>query len=208
MRLSHSVNAKVAVLVAAISFVIVGCNILYNAMTQRSMLENSIRSSAEQFADLVFMNIEKPMVKGDNASTAHEFAEVRTKYPKITAYMTAFSGSITYSTNEASHRQNIQAVVKNPELSATAKDALSRKVSTTLIVEEGGGAQERPNSQHSQCAAVLPLPWCFSCHTWADHSAQRHFRPMESCHRTHCNIRRRGCYRPDRACVHLHSGNS
>ncbi|MFP5238942.1 MAG: methyl-accepting chemotaxis protein [Acidobacteriota bacterium] len=154
MFLAKSINAKIAFLVASISLAVFGVIIVFNAFSQKSMLRHSIESASEELADLVFMDIAKPMVVGDNASTAGEFSAIREKFPRITAYMTNFQGNVTYATDAPAVRKDIAAVLSDPALLAEVKRALASPVKTSLMAEEGG----------KRSARIISIPNAERCH--------------------------------------------
>jgi len=155
MFFSRSINAKVALLVASISFAVVGVIILFNAVSQKNMLQRSIESASEELADLIYMDIAKPMVVGDNASTAKEFGEIRERFPRIAAYMTSFRGSVTYSTDASAVRKDIGSVLTDPALLSEVKRSLQTPVKTSIMAEEGGMRRS---------ARVISIPNAERCH--------------------------------------------
>ncbi|WP_243311489.1 methyl-accepting chemotaxis protein [Fundidesulfovibrio agrisoli] len=155
MFLAKSINAKIAILVASISLAVFGVIIVFNAASQKSMLRHSIESASEELADLVYMDIAKPMVVGDNASTAGEFSEIREKFPRITAYMTNFKGNVTYATDNSAVRKDIATVLSDSALLTEVKRALAAPVKTSIMAEEGGKRSS---------ARIISIPNAERCH--------------------------------------------
>jgi methyl-accepting chemotaxis protein len=155
MSISKSINAKLTIIVAAISILVFAGVMLQNALSQRAQMSSKIRAAAEEEADLLFMLIEKPMVIGDSEGTTAEFNLIREKFHDVTAFLASFTGSVTYSTLEGVLRQDMKKVLPAAEIQPLLQKSQKEAIRESLFLEYEG-------KRH--IARVISIPNAERCH--------------------------------------------
>jgi methyl-accepting chemotaxis protein len=155
MNLTHSISAKITLLIASISLAVISAISVYEGVGIRDMMSDQIRHAAEAEADLAYMGIEKPMVVGDNRSTIQEFADIRSKFKDLTAYMTSYTGNVTYSTEQVAVRKDFAQVAGSPELAELSRRGLKENLRESAFVDLDG---------KKMLARVISVPNQAKCH--------------------------------------------
>jgi len=158
MKFTHSINAKITILIAGISLAVISALTAYEGYGIQNMMSGQIRLAAEAEADLAYMGIEKPMIVGDNKATIQEFAAIRSKFKDLTAYMTAYTGNVTYSTEPGSVRKDFATQAGNEELAALHKRGLKESLRESIFLDKDG---------KKMLARVISVPnqaRCQHCH--------------------------------------------
>jgi methyl-accepting chemotaxis protein len=155
MNISRSINAKMTLVIALISLAVISVIMLFEGIGVQKMMSDQIRHTAETEADLAYMGIEKPMVVGDNKSTIAEFAAIGTKFKDLTAYMTSYTGNVTYSTDTGTVRKNYASVAGNEELAKLHQRGLKENIRESVFLDMGG---------KKVLARVISVPNQKKCH--------------------------------------------
>jgi methyl-accepting chemotaxis protein len=127
-----------SLVIASISLAVMSAVMVVEAVGTKRIMSNEIRSAAEAEADLAYMGIEKPMVVGDNKGTIAEFSSIREKFPNLTAYMTSYTGNVTYSTDPSAVRKDFSAVARSEELAKMNARGLKEKLRESAFLDIGG----------------------------------------------------------------------
>ncbi|GFK93798.1 Methyl-accepting chemotaxis protein McpQ [Fundidesulfovibrio magnetotacticus] len=153
--IARSINAKLSLVIAAISLTAVAVIMAFEAAGTRDLVTTQIRHAAETEADLAYMGIEKPMIVGDNKGTIAEFQAIRSKFKDLSAHMTSYTGNVTYSTDEAAVRKDLAQVFASPELEGLHRRGLKEAVRESVFVDKG---------DKKFLARVISVPNQVKCH--------------------------------------------
>ena len=104
----------------------------------KKLMTDEIRSSAHMETGLIYMGIEKPMIVGDNKGTADEFSKIKSKFGHITAYMTSYTGNITYSTDGTTLRKDFATVEADKELENLHLRGLKQPIEEAVFIDQNG----------------------------------------------------------------------
>ncbi|HDQ41555.1 MAG TPA: methyl-accepting chemotaxis protein [Desulfonatronum sp.] len=156
--LSHSLGAKILVLVTILTSAVFAVLLLVNSQWQRSDTINQIDRMGEQVSDLLQMAIEGPMMVGDDVGTREQFEKVAELYADMTVYLTDFRGNITYSTQGDAVRKDLTAVQKQAEVRRMLEDGLRRESNTGLLLEQA----DVPT--YLRVRSIKNEPDCYHCH--------------------------------------------
>ncbi|HZF60447.1 MAG TPA: methyl-accepting chemotaxis protein [Desulfovibrio sp.] len=104
----------------------------------KKLMTDEIRSSARMETGLIYMGIEKPMIVGDNKGTADEFGKIKSKFGHITAYMTSYTGNITYSTDDTTLRKVFATVEADKELAGLHVRGLKQPIEEAVFIDQNG----------------------------------------------------------------------
>ena len=104
----------------------------------KKLMTDEIRSSAHMESGLIYMGIEKPMIVGDNKGTADEFGKIKSKFGHITAYMTSYTGNITYSTDDTPLRKDFATVEADKELAGLHVRGLKQPIEEAVFIDQNG----------------------------------------------------------------------
>jgi len=158
MNISHSINAKMTMVIAMISLAVISTIMLFEGVGVQRMMSNQIRHAAETEADLAYMGIEKPMVVGDNKATIAEFASIGTKFRDLSAYMTSHTGNVTYSTDTETVRKDYKSIANNETLTKLHLKGLKENLRESVFLDI---------SDKKVLARVISVPnqpRCYHCH--------------------------------------------
>ena len=155
MNISRSINAKMTLVIALISLAVISTIMLFEGIGVQKMMSDQIRHTAETEADLAYMGIEKPMVVGDNKSTIAEFAAIGTKFKDLTAYMTSYTGNVTYSTDTGAVRKEYASVAGNDVLAKLHQRGLKENIRESVFLDMGS---------RKILARVISVPNQAKCH--------------------------------------------
>ena len=104
----------------------------------KKLMTDEIRSSAHMESGLIYMGIEKPMIVGANKGTADEFGKIKSKFGHITAYMTSYTGNITYSTDDTTLRKDFATVEADKELAGLHVRGLKQPIEEAVFIDQNG----------------------------------------------------------------------
>ncbi len=144
MRLLHlfrdSITVKVISLISLLAVIVFIVLIIVNSYWQREDTINQIQYMGLRTTDLIELNIEEPMLMGDNLGTHEQFARIDKLYDDLTVYLTDFRGNITYSTRRDMLRQDVDTVYPGRTVSRAVHDSLSRELERSVLVELDEGS--------------------------------------------------------------------
>jgi len=158
MNIRESINAKLTLLVALIATAAFAGVLLQNSLAQRSLMSSSIKKAAAEEADVLFLGIEKPMVVGDSEGTTKEFRTIKEKFPLVAAYMTAFDGSVTYSTDEAILRRPVTEALPDAAIRPLLERGLKQPIRESTFLDSGG------RHRVARVISIPNAPRCHHCH--------------------------------------------
>ncbi|WP_449242159.1 methyl-accepting chemotaxis protein, partial [Desulfovibrio sp.] len=158
MNIRDSINAKLTLLVALIATAAFVGVLLQNSLAQRSLMSATIKTSAAEMADVLFQGIEKPMVVGDSEGTTQEFRAIKEKFPLVAAYMTAFDGSVTYSTDEAILRRPVAEALPDAAIRPLLERGLKQPIRESTFLDSGG------RHRVARVISIPNAPRCHHCH--------------------------------------------
>ncbi|WP_298992715.1 methyl-accepting chemotaxis protein [uncultured Desulfovibrio sp.] len=138
MLLSRSLNFKITVSIVTITFLVISCIMSLEYAGVKKLMTDEIRSSAHMESGLIYMGIEKPMIVGDNKGTADEFGKIKSKFGHITAYMTSYTGNITYSTDDTTLRKDFATVEADKELAGLHVRGLKQPIEEAVFIDQNG----------------------------------------------------------------------
>jgi methyl-accepting chemotaxis protein len=152
-----SLSIKVVVLVTGLTLATFCGLFLANYYWQRSGTMTQIKTSAQRSSALLQMAISEPMTIGDNEGTSKQFRSVSERFPDISAYLTNYSGEVTYATEAAALRRPLPQVVEG-EIEGMLRSGLEG-------VEEQGGVLEIGGAPYyAEVISVPNEPACHHCH--------------------------------------------
>lgn len=158
MNITQSINAKMTVVIASISLIVISSIMIVEGFGVQKLISNLIRHSAETEADLAYMGIEKPMIVGDNNATINEFENMKKKFVHINSFMTSYTGNITYSTNLSVVRKDFSSVAGNDELKKLHEKALKENIRESVFLEVNG------KRVLARVITISNQPMCNHCH--------------------------------------------
>ncbi|WP_374290304.1 methyl-accepting chemotaxis protein [Desulfovibrio desulfuricans] len=158
MLLSRSLNFKITLSIVAITFLVISCIMALEYVGVKQMMTDEIRSGARMETGLIYMGIEKPMIVGDNKGTADEFTKIKKKFGHITAYMTSYTGNITYSTDENVARKDFAAVEADKELADLHARGLKQPLEESVFLNQNG------KKILGSVFSIANQPRCHHCH--------------------------------------------
>ena len=135
MNISKSINAKLVLVIASTSFIVISAIMSIEALGTKRLVSDQIRQAAETEADLAYMGIEKPMTVGDNKSTIAEFATIKDKFTDLSAHMISYSGNTTYSTDNRNIRKDFSSMFKNDTLISLVNEGLKNKIRKSSFID-------------------------------------------------------------------------
>ncbi len=133
--LYRSITMKTLALISVLVVVVFAMLIVVNSYWQRIDTMNQIQEMGYRTTDLIELNIEEPMLIGDNQGTYEQFARVDRLYDDLTVYLTDFRGNITYSTRSGVLRQDMEEVYRNQEVLESVRDSLQSQMEKSALVE-------------------------------------------------------------------------
>jgi len=155
--LRRSLNAQILMLTFGVTLVIVGMSSLVGMRLGNQGMMNTMEENGAQVSKLLRVAIEKPMLIGDDATTAHEFAIIAKELPSAYVNMASFDGSITYSTNPADVRKKIEDLHDLREETLYKRALQGHNPSgQVLTIDE--------QARYVQITPIFNEPACHHCH--------------------------------------------
>jgi len=155
---SRSILLKVVVLVVLLAIIVFTLLILVNSHWQRVDTMSQIESQGYRTTDLVELNIEEPMLIGDNQGTHQQFARIDSLYDDLSVYLTDFRGNITYSTDENILRRDLDEVHPEPGVHQVVFDSLDQETEESAMVTAGD------ETYFMTVRSIPNEPECYHCH--------------------------------------------
>ncbi len=154
----QSLTLKVIALITLLAVGVFALLILVNSHWQRVDTMEQIESQGYRTTDLIELNIEEPMLIGDNEGTHEQFSRIDALYDDLSVYLTDFRGNITYSTQEEILRQDIDEVYQDRDVLEGVWASLEQDIEESALVETREGSffmtvRTVPNEQD-----------CYHCH--------------------------------------------
>jgi methyl-accepting chemotaxis protein len=131
----NSITAKVISLVSLLAIMVFVLLIAVNSYWQRKDIINQIQYMGYRTTDLIELNIEEPMLLGDNMGTHEQFSRIDNLYDDLTVYLTDFQGNITYSTRTDVIRKDMDAVYFDENILDAMRSTLKNKTQKSALVE-------------------------------------------------------------------------
>jgi methyl-accepting chemotaxis protein len=156
--LSHSLGAKILVLVTILTASVFAVLLFVNSHWQHSDTMSQIDRMGERVSDLLQMAIEEPMMVGDDEGTREQFDKVADLYADVAVYLTDFRGNITYSTQGDVIRQDLTALRGQAEVRTMLEEGLRRESDTGLLLEQS----DVPT--YLRVRSIKNEPACYHCH--------------------------------------------
>jgi signal transduction histidine kinase len=154
----NSITAKVISLVSLLAIMVFVLLIAVNSYWQRKDIINQIQYMGYRTTDLIELNIEEPMLLGDNMGTHEQFSRIDNLYDDLTVYLTDFQGNITYSTRTDVIRKDMDAVYFDENILDAMRSTLKNKTQKSALVELSEG------SFFMTVRSVANQPECYHCH--------------------------------------------
>ena len=155
---SRSLGLKVLLLVSGLTIAAFAGLFLANAHWQRQGTVDMVDRSARKTSDMLRMAIEEPMRLGKNAETVAQFAKTASAHADIRAFLTDFKGNVTYSTDPAAARQDMDRLTPDASVAAMVKKALAGDYQGGEILPWAG----KPS--FVAVSSVTNEPACHHCH--------------------------------------------
>ena len=155
----RSIRVKALVLVSLVAAAALAGLFAANTLWQRDMTLARIRQTGAAEADLVKLIVSEPMLVGDNAATTAQFQKIAAVGERFKAFLTDFSGQVTYATDQDGLRRPLAASAPGPALAAMLTRALER-------AEDGDGLETAPDgtARFATVRAIKNDPQCHHCH--------------------------------------------
>ncbi|OIO05891.1 MAG: chemotaxis protein [Desulfovibrionaceae bacterium CG1_02_65_16] len=153
-----SLTAKVMVLTLGISGLVFLGLFLCTSSWQKKSILGEVRHSAERSSRMISMAVEEPMRLGDNEATHERFVEFAKQDKDISVYMVDFSGNITYSTDNATERKDLNAVLDHDGCRALVAQSLKQKTEAGALMRMGG------TDFYTEVKTISNEPACYHCH--------------------------------------------
>jgi signal transduction histidine kinase len=154
----NSITVKVISLVSLLAIMVFILLIAVNSYWQRKDIMNQIQYMGYRTTDLIELNIEEPMLLGDNMGTHEQFRRIDNLYDDLTVYLTDFQGNITYSTRTDVIRKDMNAVYFDENILDAMDNTLKNKTQKSALVELDEG------SFFMTVRSVANQPECYHCH--------------------------------------------
>ncbi|MFP5259953.1 MAG: methyl-accepting chemotaxis protein [Acidobacteriota bacterium] len=122
---ARSLGIKVLLLVSGLTVLAFAGLFLANSHWQRQGSVAQIDRAATRSSDMLRMAIEEPMRLGKNAETKAQFAKVAAAHKEIRVFLTDFNGNVTYSTDDAAVRKDMDRAAPDPVVAEMVKKALA-----------------------------------------------------------------------------------
>ncbi len=155
---SKHISVKIISLIIILAIAVFSVLIFVNSYWQRVDTMNQIRIMGYRTTDLIELNIEEPMLLGDNQGTHEQFRRIDVLYDDLTVYLTDFKGNITYSTREEVVRRDVSAVYSDQDLLRAIEDSLGNTIQKSSLVHLDEG------SFFMTVRSVPNQPECYHCH--------------------------------------------
>jgi len=153
-----SITVKVITLISLLAAVVFAVLIAVNSYWQREDTLDQIQKMGYRTTDLIELNIEGPMLIGDNQGTHEQFDRIDRLYHDLTVYLTDFRGNITYSTRRDILRRDMDAVYRDQVVLDGVYGSLQDEMQTSALVEMDEG------SFFMTVRSVPNEPGCYHCH--------------------------------------------
>ncbi len=154
----NSITVKVISLISLLAIMVFILLIAVNSYWQRVDTMDQIQYMGYRTTDLIELNIEEPMLLGDNLGTHEQFSRIDKLYDDLTVYLTDFRGNITYSTRSDVIRDYMDAVYLDENILKSLSDTLKNKTQKSALVELEEGAF------FMTVRSVANQPECYHCH--------------------------------------------
>ncbi|MHC1790188.1 methyl-accepting chemotaxis protein [Solidesulfovibrio sp.] len=155
---ARSLGIKVLLLVSGLTILAFTGLFLANSHWQRQGAVDQIDRAASRSSDMLRMAIEEPMRLGKNAETKSQFAKVAAAHADIRVFLTDFKGNVTYATDTAAVRQDLERTAPDPAVAALVTKALAGDFHGGAILPWAG----RP--AFVAVNSVKNEPDCHHCH--------------------------------------------
>ena len=152
------ISAKIISLIILLAIVVFALLIAVNSYWQNQDTINQIRNLGLRTSDLIELNVEEPMLLGDNQGTHEQFHRIDNLYDDLTVYLTDFRSNITYSTRNDILRLDISQVYRNRGVLDAVMNSLENEMEKSALVNLDEGyffmtVRSIPNE-----------PECYHCH--------------------------------------------
>jgi signal transduction histidine kinase len=154
----NSITAKVISLVSLLAIMVFVLLIAINSYWQRKDIINQIQYMGYRTTDLIELNIEEPMLLGDNMGTHDQFSRIDNLYDDLTVYLTDFQGNITYSTRTDVIRKDMDEVYFDENILDAMDNTLKNKTQKSSLVQLDEG------SFFMTVRSVANQTECYHCH--------------------------------------------
>jgi len=153
-----SLTAKILVLTLAISGVVFLGLFLATSSWQKKAILGEVKHSAERSSRMISMAVEEPMRLGDNDATRARFGELARQDKDIDIYMVDYAGNITYSTDNATERKDINEVLPHEDCRALVARSLKNKIEAGDLMKMAG------INFYTEVKTIPNEPACHHCH--------------------------------------------
>ncbi|CCH48903.1 methyl-accepting chemotaxis protein [Pseudodesulfovibrio piezophilus] len=154
----QSLGVKVILLSSLLTIVAFTGLFIYNSYTTYSLTLHEVKAASVREADMLYMAIEDPMAVGDNEGTAQKFTEMAERYGNIHAYLTDYSGEITYSTKKGVVRKSIFDVRGENGLPDLVKRGIKENIAEGELMKIDG------RLQFAEVKSIANQKSCHHCH--------------------------------------------
>ncbi|MCL1985438.1 MAG: methyl-accepting chemotaxis protein [Betaproteobacteria bacterium] len=155
--LRRSLGLQILVLIFGVTTLVVGLSSFVSVRLGKQSMLHTMAESERQISNLLQMAIEKPMLIGDDATTASEFATLAEKFPSAYVSIASFTGSVTYSTKQANARKQINDLY-DARMMELYKGALRGET------HEGQLTTTADKIHYIQVTPIFNEPACYHCH--------------------------------------------
>ncbi len=152
------ISVKIISLIILLAIVVFSVLIGVNSYWQREDTMNQIRDLGYRTTDLIELNIEEPMLLGDNRGTHEQFQRIDKLYDDLTVYLTDFRGNVTYSTRNGVIREDLHAVYHDQAVLGAVWNSLESITQESALVHLDEG------SFFLTVRSVPNEPECYHCH--------------------------------------------
>jgi signal transduction histidine kinase len=152
------ISVKIISLIVLLAIVVFAVLIAVNSYWQRVDTMDQIQNMGYRTTDLIELNIEEPMLLGDNQGTHEQFHRIDSLYDDLTVYLTDFRGNITYSTRADIIRENMNAVYLDQAVLGAMWNSLESITQKSALVHLDDG------SFFMTVRSVPNEPECYHCH--------------------------------------------
>ncbi len=157
-RLKTSLNAKISLLVAGLSFLGFAAVVSIAISLQYSSMFQQLGDGLNRSTQLVLHAIERPMVVGDDEGTRSEIENVSRQFPDIRLFLTDFKGNVTYSSDPRAVRKDFKGYYPKPQVADFALKALEQPMAETKLTQVDDKAL-------FVCSiSIKNAPSCYHCH--------------------------------------------
>jgi methyl-accepting chemotaxis protein len=156
--LRKSLNAKIGLLVSALSFlgfaVVVGLAVYWQYTGMVEQLGDGVSRSAE----LLMHAIERPMIIGNDEATRQEINAVARQFPDTKLFLTDYRGNVTYSTDPQAVRKDLNTYYQDSQVTDFALRAIEDEMAENALIKT------EDKNLFVRSLSIMNAPSCYHCH--------------------------------------------